>query len=385
MIKQKTHISAIALAAFLFTGCASIPDSTLKYYLPKADVQLGAVMTMACVKDAEHFQLKYIVSPRISSEISADYDADQTIDLHDFNNTFGSNNIEVSWYEDGRLKGINSTSTGGGSQVLEAALELIEPIVTPQNFSNKDTENTADEICNEMTANKVPVISFQYQHPQRLTSDTIAKNFILIKTSASEENKEDTSTSEENKKSCKNDGCEIDLALSKESAALRKKYGLGSKRVPDSFNAFFFAQSYNLSDRVASPSNGAGIPIVLRDSLSLYLSIIPEEPVKSGILQQYKTSQVIPGKGSTSTVYIPNTPLFGTNQLSLTLAPNGNISSIKYGVTSGAAQALGSLNSLVTALSGPTDAELAAQYKVQGDVIENHRRLLCLEGVTEAC
>lgn len=116
--------SGTALVALVgvIAGCAHVPDATLSYYLARSKVSFKVVRTVACDKLNVPIVVNS-VTPAVAH--FADRSAlPQTIKTADFKNPFADTDVKVEFYSDGRLKGLNSTTTGQGEAILKSVISI---------------------------------------------------------------------------------------------------------------------------------------------------------------------------------------------------------------------------------------------------------------------
>ena len=114
-------LASVSGLALLTTGCASLPDATVRYYLPQTKLGVRVIRTVAC--DANNqLVLSNVVNP-VDVHI-ADPNEFQQVTLKGLKGTFSDSDVKFGFYEDGRLKDFNSTSTGQGESILKTAITI---------------------------------------------------------------------------------------------------------------------------------------------------------------------------------------------------------------------------------------------------------------------
>src|SRR5690348_1643806 len=119
---MKEH--GLGLCLLLLLGaCASTPDVTIQYYPAKSLATFTTTQNLACTKD----ETTLVVTNTVSA--ATEYSADTTKPPHslrvkDLDNAFVDASLTVELFGDGRLKGINASSTGEGQAVISAAATL---------------------------------------------------------------------------------------------------------------------------------------------------------------------------------------------------------------------------------------------------------------------
>lgn len=344
MINKKAIIACIA-GSIIFSGCASLPDATLQYYLPKSEVSLGAITTIKCNKSEK---ITSVTSPLIIEKSMTDYEQPRFLNLSNLNGAFNSSNISFDWYEDGRLKGINSTLTGAGTGIVEGAVKFYSTITGPGLVSDFTPAST----CDLIKAEETKTISFEYKSQQKLVPP----------------HKSSTAHN---------------LVLTADGRSRREQFKLSSNEVPDIISGETQVSAFSMVKLNNSADNDVfktGVPIVLRmpDRMTLKLINMGSE----GVVPE--TAKTIAGTKE-AFVFIPKPTFFGKKTFGLALNGNGSIANIQYGNENGAPQAFSSMNSLVSALGGSSVTDQVAKFKAKGDLIEQQRRLLCLESGETNC
>ena len=136
------------LIVLLASGCAKTPDISVNYFLPKSDLQLKVFRTVAC-DAAKNPVVASTVMPTVSHV--ADMDTPKSIKVAELDGFLSNSNLEFEFYEDGRLKGINTTSTGQGEPILKSAISLVASalshgiMMAPAPVPNGTTENNGEE------------------------------------------------------------------------------------------------------------------------------------------------------------------------------------------------------------------------------------------------
>ena len=82
---------------------------------------------------------------------------------------------------------------------------------------------------------------------------------------------------------------------------------------------------------------------------------------------------------------VPRPAAFGKQTFGAAFLESGALSSVQYSSAAGATQALGALNTLLTAAQGSTTAQAAAEVKAQADLIVQQQRLVLCQADPENC
>lgn len=123
MLRLSARTRVIMFAGFLtaLAGCAHAPDASINYYFARTSIDVRVVRAVTCDEPGNVF---YADAPTVTAVHSADTESPvQSVNLRDLNGTFASTTVTVSYYDDGRLKGFNTETTGQGAAVLTSAIK----------------------------------------------------------------------------------------------------------------------------------------------------------------------------------------------------------------------------------------------------------------------
>lgn len=325
-------------------GCASLPDATLTYYLPKSAVSIIVNQTVLC-RDISMPIVE--TSVRFVPIISADITRAKEIQFSELDSFYASGSAEVKLTSDGRIQGFNSSMTGSTSQVV-STLESFADLV---GFESSVTQSDVDVACTEINR----IAGSKDGVPLPLS--------LLIKTIVNFE-----------------DGNNV------------RSTGFRLENYPQSLYEKFEPALGKLT-LTSRASTDRPIPVRNSDNSSVAITLV--KPASVPLVVELRSSLVdgtmlfgssvpVPQWGVEYSVPIPRPPLFGTNTLDLTLFETGEIKSIKYGTNSGAKDLGGTLSSVKNYLE-ETDAELAAALKAEADVLAQQQRLIVCRATPDLC
>ena len=103
------------LGALIITGCATMPDAEIGYYLPKSTVKITVTQTANCTDVNNPLVL---TDAAFAPAYSADHSKRKTLNIDDLDTTFTSGDAAFTFTKDGRLMTFNSTATGVGKDVI---------------------------------------------------------------------------------------------------------------------------------------------------------------------------------------------------------------------------------------------------------------------------
>jgi len=118
---RNTMISCLCGAA-LVSGCATMPDVTMTYYLPKAGLDVEAIRTVGCSADGTIYSADAVVTD-VSYSADRDYPT-PPIRFRSLSGGLNNSDLALTLEDDGRLKGINATTEGQGAEILKSVVQL---------------------------------------------------------------------------------------------------------------------------------------------------------------------------------------------------------------------------------------------------------------------
>jgi hypothetical protein len=113
--------SAAVILLLGCVGCAHIPDVTVGYYLARTKMSIKVVRTFTCDAAAN---LVVVNSVTPTTTHFADTAQFVPIRLAPLQGPLSDSDLKFDFYDDGRLKGVNATTTGQGESVLKAAIAV---------------------------------------------------------------------------------------------------------------------------------------------------------------------------------------------------------------------------------------------------------------------
>ena len=105
------------------SACATTPDVSYSYYPVKATGLVSVTQTVDC--NSSQTELVALYSPAVTTSYAADYaQAPYTLTVSSLDSPFADTDFGFNLYDDGRLKGINATTTGQAEATAKAAVSL---------------------------------------------------------------------------------------------------------------------------------------------------------------------------------------------------------------------------------------------------------------------
>lgn len=302
---------AIVCLLLLLSACASTPDVTVAYYPAKSVTTFQVSENVGCTQD----DMKVIATNAVTAttEYSADTAAPaRHLRIKALDNDFADASLSVELFGDGRLKGVNASSTGEGQAVITAAVGLAGAMAPMLGASPQ-------------RPHKLPVCAVLKNWTGGKAMLTFVKSFDLAQippASSQTLNDDDAAVSDP--------GLYDQIA----NVLPQVSFTIGDKAPVPRPAAY------------ASDNGDSTLALTLRDVSTVRLDFW-----SAGHWLGAKTLTV-PGPADYS-LPIPKAALFGGETFSIALSESGAVTSLSYGKTSGAAAALGSATSVATAVTPP--------------------------------
>lgn len=363
-----------AVAMTMLAGCASsIPKGTLSYYLPKAETTLTVTQTLTC--NAAEGALLQVVTVTPTTVYSSDTNRVKTITPRSISSSVSDADISFSFTDDGRLSGINTSTTGQGGAIVKNALAVAK--VAGLVAAHKPPTMNAKAACATISTLAPKT---KADGPPPSVTITYVRSFEF-----------DTSTGTIQLK----DGDKVGKSFEAEFGTTLTSNTYFHALNPSIPKLGFDVALVNSTKRAApgwTDGDSTDLVLPLNALATVNLTIrglkddltgINREPIWSGEV-------IVPLTSDTDLIKvpIPKPALFGQRKFSLTLAPSGSITKIGYVSTgaSDAADALGAIGSAV--LASPkelTVAQQAATLQAQADLIFQQQRLANCQAKPASC
>lgn len=386
--------------AALLTGCAAVPDVTIRYRPVTWKVGVTVVHTVTCTHDSKGivFDQKVAFTPGYGP----DERAWMTLNLKDLDRFFADTDLAVEFTTDGRLRSINHSSTGqsepiiksfveasaavsarvaqppfllpGGAPpssptALPAAAGTLERYVGNKRISNpmlqvNGKEASVDEVC------KV-VASFSRPLPNNTRQVSVAQS-VVLGPDVDAGRLETAPSDEKVKKALEEVGVPFEASLEvRRTGDAGSDGGLQPVAIPVPPSS---------SDVVSLPLQG-----VERIEATVRVTVVQRDEQKGPLSKRETLSTdsflipVAPSAGRPFALPIPKAALFGRQTFSLQLGEAGQIVKLSYGRTVGTTGALGATATLAGAGLRHDQVE-AAMLKAANDlVVEQNRDRKCRE------
>jgi len=357
--KRDTWTLAICVVGLLLvcvslSGCPSMPDVKASYYLPRTSVSVHVIRTFACNPAKEVFTTSTVTA---TVTHSADLAKRETVALKDLDGTLSDTDFQVQFYEDGRLKGVNSSTTGEAESV-------IKPLVAIAATAFGAAQPTP----------KAPAACSLSADPSKPVTVTFTRD--------------------------------VDFS------DIGEKTGTGAEKLtsdqlidPDPDSQRTFAQTHDALgylcvrvEKLTLKPDSKGNPILdipgLVNGINTrkYVELPLQQPARVALKVWSSPDTACSFKSETTPIWtgesevaqlgtayklpIPKAVLFGKLQLSLALAESGALTTLQYTKQS-AAPSIATAGQDVSAHLAPQTAEQkAADLKAEGDIIAQQQRLV---------
>ena len=119
---MKLHIAVPAAVLLLGSvGCAHMPDTTVRYYLSKAQATVKVTRTIACDSDGAVVMVT-TATPTVNHV--ADSDNFVEVSLAKLRSGVVNTDVKFQFLPDGRLSAVNADTTGKGEDILKSLITL---------------------------------------------------------------------------------------------------------------------------------------------------------------------------------------------------------------------------------------------------------------------
>lgn len=339
-MKNSTFITLPVMSLLLISGCANLPDAKIGYYLPKTQIGFKVVRSIAC--NAQNYPIvANNVTPIVTH--SADIKELLPIDLNGLQGVFNDADVKLEFYNDGRLKAINTSNTGQGEAIFKTGVSIVSAVVGLKVFSPKP-----------------PITPNQYKEKCEFIKG-IAKDEPLTLTYSGDINITETEYQK----------FKADAQSQYYDEVLRIFLGNIQGKViattpPQETPVFDIKEKNGINIKALNPGYvEIGIEA---DNIS-----VPSDNVI------WTGSLPVADLGRSYDIPIPKPALFGKTTFAATFGESGALTSVQYVSSTGAGQVLNVVDSAIGEFHQKTTAEKAAQVKAEADLIVQQQRLVkCL-------
>lgn len=402
--------SMLLAVAMTLAACASTPNVVQYYYFPKAATQLTVTQTFACpistTANKSPSNLSVVATVSQSTAYTADHG--QSTGVVDFGATSGAlsdTDMTVNLSDDGRLTGINSSSSGEGDKIAQEIITLAavagvggvaaaengqvlrkQPCdVIREHFGGDSTKNPPTAIVtytiNLLYGQPAPAPAPAPQGPTATGGPADTPDTILLEADPSTNAVIPANES----------GFQKTLTIQPDASSQALLHELEQSQLNGS-NLFEFEVSIAGSSREVvgaklkdSTTSSSPSSIKLNQVSIVDLEVDgPAPDPKAPAISIWKTQVAVPER-----LYydlpIPTGAVFGKTQFSLSLAGAGSISKLEYGTTSGSTDAADLAGAIAKSAKGPSAAQEASAVQAKADLVYENQRLAICKATPASC
>ena len=344
MILNRWHSIAAIGAVGLTTGCASMPNLKVGYYLPRAELSVSVTQTATCTADNipitatdVKWEPAYLQNKEKLHEV----------DLSKLGSGVSKADITLEFYADGRLKSLNTTQTGQGQSILQTALKFAVA-ATALDVTQVTSQS---EACNALRkfAGNAQTLTILRRGTTHFSDDP----------------------HESRRKS-----------FSVEQVSLPS---IQFQRIEPIFGYVtgYFEKSRDTTVVHNLAENYDGPALTLLQPAEVTVTINLANADKSE--RNWTTSMFVPQLGIEYRLPLQKAPWFGENIVELALDPSGMVTKLRYSGNPDAAGAVAVLTDLRGATDGESTTEKAEQLKAEADLILQQHRLVTCQADPDKC
>jgi hypothetical protein len=340
----------LAIAAFVLPGCASIPDVAVRYYFPKAETKVQITQLIRCAgatadtKNTPVFTTSVLLSP-----VTYSSDRDMPPGIVAFagvNKGYSDLDLSLSFTDDGRLTGINTTAAGQGSALIKVGIAVATALVPLRSAWATQTPRALDPatLCQNLVkfGDKEGNVTLTYVAPLVLKSTADAVEIVP----------DSNSTDLFHKLFGSDSGIGFAARITVDTSS-DNSVQIGTDR----FTAGLYMLQLNKVGLATITISGPDATLRSLESIFVATDI----PVP--LAEHYPLP-------------IPASPFFGTSGFALTLSPAGAITKLQYSKKSAATDLADSAGGIAKVVEPPNATNQAADVKGQADLIVQQQRLI---------
>jgi hypothetical protein len=310
------------LAGLAVCGCSQTPPVKLRHFLPRTETAVTVTQVVTCNNELEIVSAASITT---ATTYAANTRDPQVIDMTGYGSSLANTGLTFTYYDDGRLMGIDATSTGKGGEIVKSAIGLM---TTLAGRSGPPLVGTSQPVAcaNIKKWGKGEPVTLTYNGVIAFTDSGSARPYLRA-----------------------------EPASHARYEALKNAIGYICPVVS-------FPQTEDL-DLFVEPTEGAG-RVPLRQPVDVQLQLFVNRSdtcVEAEREYQILDDTVLASEaGKIYMVPIPKPAAFGKQTFALTLAESGALTKIQYDTEPGTDQALDAAKE-VAAAAIETDAEITAR------------------------
>lgn len=350
-MKKFLKMSGIGSMGIIAIGCANTPDLTVSYFLAKSELQLEVIRTVTC-NASNNLIVATTVKPTVSH--MADTGASKTIEIAKLDSPLSHSDLKFEFYEDGRLNGVNTTSTGQGETILKSAISLVGGgagmAVVLQNGMKTNGEQNGNALLNKIA-----------EACNYINGDSsIRKKTMTLKFEGS--------------MLAEPKNCETELRIEPTAETAIHMETLGA--VLGKINVTIKPLTPDVRVKRSSSTDN-DVLLTLRQPANTTVTVSMGQDGAPGTKDSWSGNYAIAQCGTEYEIPVPKATLFGKQTFNLAVAPSGAMTKIGYTKAPGVAQVIGVGQNVLDTFS-PTSAAAArtAELKAEANLIAAQQRLV---------
>lgn len=389
----------IAGSVVSLTGCSTTPDVSITYYFPEAKAQISIVQTLGC-DDLETFIRSVstvIVTPSYSTDLRGASPRTGKLSFRSLDGPLSDTDTAITLTPDGRLLGVNASSTGEGATIIKTIATVAEAAApTLGGPAPTGAGSPIKAACDVIKAYATPAASSTpavgasappASNTQKTQAQTVTLNYALA---IEFEGASAASLAIHPDSTAVNGygdvaaGASLPIYSTADSKPLydKLKTALGDLGQHLAYFAQLSPAPIDLAAVTGAAGTGASLTLNRIAQATLQVSgprgdLSANDPIWSGSLP-------VPLQ-ATYELPVPARVAFGSTQFVLSLSDSGSITKLEYAKKNGLADAATAATSALSAAAPVTPEQQATDIQGQADLIYEQRRLVICRTTPTGC
>ncbi|WP_226688826.1 hypothetical protein [Ruegeria arenilitoris] len=324
----------------VISSCGKIPEVSSNYYLTKTDIRVDVTRSVTC-NSLDELVVLNSVAPILTN--SADTTSQHVLDFQQFSGPFSDPDVKVQFFEDGRLKSLNSTQTGTAKQVVESVLTVVAAGRSRILDKEDGEEFNACKYIEDKKNKNTGLLTLQYSKELTVPSTNIQE----IKP--------------------------VDGSLV-HHLKLEKHLGNLFTRIS--------AANYSRLKHPVDNNNEDQTNVLIARQLTR-VNFAVQSDLKGEKIWEGAALMALPG--NEYGIPIPRKAAFGSQELVIEFADSGSLETLRYAAKSGAGDAGALASAVIDEAQGSTVTEQANELKAEADLIKQRHRLTVCQADPSKC
>lgn len=374
---MKIILAALSSVPILI-ACASTPNVDLQYYHAKTEIDVEVTRTLACQGN----ELVEASVAEITTKHIADRSNPASINPAKLAGWFADSNMTLELHPDGRLKGINTSSTGKGGEIIKSAASLATSLAGLA-FDGGGAPDMKD-VCDAIAQLNPPALkkdgdgAAKSKHP---TAIIIYEGKMTVEPKKHQSAQLKPSAKSIPTRTKLNDILTGRYSLDDYIGTLSLYLSIKNLAEEEPCNA----QRERIIIECPTPHNLATPPHLELQKTQIGTTYIEADNGKGYNVTLSEGEDIIVAGTEPYYLPIPKAKLFGGNEFELAIDESGAVTKVGYKTTSGANAAIGAGSTIQSATSGSTYLEKAAAAKAKADLLAHERRIAVCQTSPEDC